>query len=155
VNYQDWLPLFGLPANDPRVVQALAAHGIHQPVEFGDPTESTTGVVFREHGLFVNFTSAFRLNGGSADLPILMEVGMKTIPGKSAKKWTAYAGPMPFGLTIGTSKDEALKLLGAPLVLSEDYVSGRWLVDGYDLGVGFTDDWAKINQLGLSLPESI
>jgi len=154
MNYQDWTPLFGLPANDPKVVSALAARGFTGPVTL-EPDESSTSVDLKQEGLSVGFNSEFSLNGGVADLPILSTIVMMTILGKTAKNWTAYTGPLPHGLTVDTSKDEALALLGEPENLDEDYESALWLIDGQELGVTFTEDWKRIKQLGLSLPGAV
>ena len=153
MNYQDWLPLFGLPATDPKVIAALAANGVTAPVTL-PPETSATGIDFKPHGYGVGFTSEFTLRAGVAGLPILSSVVIKTIPNKNAKGWTPYSGALPHGLTKNDSKDVALTKLGKPAVLSDAFFSGRWEIDGIDLGVSFSDDWQKIKQLGLSLPGS-
>lgn len=154
MDYDEWLPLFGLPANDRRVAAALAAHGVSKPVALPSQ-EYATGVDFKAHGLSVGFTSEFTLSGGVADLPILASVVMMLILGKSAKGWTAYTGSLPHGLEKSHSKDDLVGLLGEPANLDEDYSSALWLIDGKELGVSFTDDWKHIKQLGLSLPGAL
>ncbi len=151
MNAQDWLPLLGLPANDPKVVAALAANGVTTPVSLGRQT-LTTGHDFKSHGLSLGFNSAVSLPGGGEHRPILTTVVMKLIAGKSAKGWALYTGPLPYGLAPTHSKDDLVALLGAPQNLNEDFCSGRWSVEGRELAVAFTDDWARIKQLGVSVP---
>lgn len=151
MNYTEWLPLFGLAANDQAVVGALATHGVTTPVTLL-PQWSSTGVDFKNDGVSVGFTSEFNLRGGVADLPILSRVVMKPLLGKTAKNWTAYDGPLPHGLKTSHSKDDVLALLGNPVNLNEDFCSALWVIDGLELGILFTEDWRKIKQLGLSLP---
>lgn len=154
MDYQEWLPLFGLPANDRKVVAALAAQGVSKAVAL-PLQEFATGVDFKASGLSIGFTSEFTLSGGVADLPILASVVMMLILGKSAKGWIIYDGPLPYGLNRGHSKDDLVNLLGEPANLDEDYSSALWLIDGKELGVSFTDDWKHVKQLGISLPGAL
>lgn len=151
VNYQEWLPLFGLPANDPKVVAALASNGVTSPVTL-PPQEFSTGVDFKNEGISVGFTSEFTLRGGAADLPILSSVVMQLRLGAITKDWTPYSGPLPHGLKKSNTKDEIVALLGTPANLDQDFCSALWIIDRQELGILFTDDWRKIKQLGLSLP---
>lgn len=154
MDYQEWLPLFGLAANDGKVIAALAAHGVTTPVTL-PPQVFTTGVDFKAQGLGVGFTSEFTLRGGVADLPILASVVMMTAPSKNAKGWTPYAGPLPHGLKKGDTKDDVVAKLGEPVKLDDFFCSGRWVIDAQQLGILFTDDWKKIKQIGLSLPGAV
>lgn len=152
MDFQQWLPLFGLPATDGKVVSALAAAGVTAPVVL-PPQTFTTGVDFKPQGVGVGFTAEFKLReGGVADLPILASVVLMTAPSKNAKGWTPYNGPLPHGLKKTDSKDDVVAKLGEPATLDDFFNSGRWVIDGQQLGILFTDDWKKIKQLGLSLP---
>lgn len=151
MNYQEWLPLFGLPANDQKVVAALAVHGFNKPVTLY-PQEFSTGVDFKNEGIGVGFTSEFTLRGGVADLPILSSVVMQLRLGKTTRDWTVYAGPLPHGLKATHCKDDVVALLGEPVNLDKDFCSALWVINGQEIGILFTDDWKKIRQLGLSLP---
>jgi len=151
MDYQEWLPLFGLPANDRRVVAALAEHGINTPVTLR-PQELTVNVDFKNDGMSAGFTSEYTLRHGVADLPILSSVVMKIILGKTAKNWTVYTGPLPHGLKKTQSKDDVVSLVGEPVNFDADLCSARWVIDGLGLGILFTEDWKSIKQLGLSLP---
>ena len=62
MDYQQWLPLFGLAASDSKVVSALAAAGVTAPVELPFQT-FTTGVDFKPRGLGVGFTAEMKLPG--------------------------------------------------------------------------------------------
>jgi hypothetical protein len=154
MDYQEWLPLFGLAATDPKVVAALAAHGVTKPVTL-PPETSTTGVDFKPHGFGLGFTSEFTLSGGVADLPILASVIFVAIPGKSSKGWRPYSGSLPHGLAKSDSKDEVVGKLGEPASLDNFFCSAGWDIDGLSLGISFSDDWKQIKQLGLSLPGAL
>lgn len=154
MDYQEWIHFFGLPATDANVVKALAAHGFTTPVTL-PPQTLVTGVDLKSEGISVSFMSEFKLRGGVADLPIVTSVVMKTLPGKNAKGWTAYAGPLPYGLDIGDTKEDVIAKLGDPATLNDTFHSGRWVVDGHHVGILFTDDWKKIRQLGMTMPGAI
>ena len=155
MDYQQWLPLFGLAASDSKVVSALAAAGVTAPVELPFQT-FTTGVDFKPRGLGVGFTAEMKLReGGSADLPILSSVVMMTAPSKKAKGWAPYAGPLPHGLAKGDGKDDIVAKLGPPTTLDDFFNSAGWVIDGLRLGVLFTDDWKTIKQLGLMMPGAV
>lgn len=155
MDYQEWIPLFGMPANATQVLNALARHGITKPVSL-NRDELSTGVDFEKDGMSLGFTSEFKLRGGVADLPILSSVVMETILGKSTPKgWVAYAGPLPHGLAKTQSKDSVLALFGEPVKLSDRFHSARWVVDGRNISILFTDDWSNIRQLGVTMPGAI
>lgn len=155
MDYQEWLPLFGLAATDPRVVNALAAQGVTAPVTL-PPQTLVTGVDLKTAGLSVSFMSEFKLRGGVADLPILIAVVMTTVPGKSAPKGSKpYAGPLPHGLSKKDGRDEVVAKLGEPVVLDDYFNSGRWVVDGHHVSILFTDDWKAIRQLGVTMHGAI
>jgi hypothetical protein len=151
LNYQDWLPLFGLAAHEPAVLAMLASQGVKTPVTL--PRQwSSTAVDFRELGVSIGFTSEFNLSGGAADVPIVSRFAMKLILGKTAKNWSTFTGALPHDLLASYSKDKVVSVLGEPTKLSQDYRSASWIIDGQQLGIHFTDDWAHIKQLGLSIP---
>ena len=155
MDYQQWLPLFGLAATDGKVVSALAAAGVTTPVVL-PPQTFTTGVDFKPKGVGVGCTAEFKLReGGVADLPILASVVLMTAPSKNAKGWTPYAGPLPHSIKKTDSKDDLVAKLGEPATLDDFFNSAGWVIDGLRLGVLFTDDWKKIKQLGLMLPGAL
>ena len=154
MDYQAWVPLFGLPATDPKVVSLLAAHGVTDPVTL-PPQTFTTGADFKPHGFGVGFTSEFTLRGGAADLPILASVVIVVSPAKVKKGWVLYAGALPGGIKASDSKDEVVANLGPPANVNDDYTSAGWAIDGLELGIAFTEGWKQIKQLGLSLPGAL
>jgi hypothetical protein len=151
MDYREWLPMIGLAATDPRVVAALAAHGVTAPVTLG-PQELETGLDFKSDGMSLTFNSEYDVRGGVADLPILSQIVMMIVLGKTAKNWTAYTGPLPFGLKSTDSRDDVIARIGQPIVADDDFCSARWMIDGQDLGIRFTPEWKQIKQLGVGLP---
>lgn len=154
MDYLVWIPLFGLPAHDSKVVSLLAAHGVTTPVTLPAQT-STTGADFKLHGFGVGFTSEFALRGGVANLPILASVIIIVSPAKVKKGWKLYTGALPAGIKVTDSKDDVIAKLGPPDSSDADYTSAGWTLDGLELGITFTDDWKQVKQLGLSLPGAL
>lgn len=154
MSYQEWVSLFGLSATDPQVSAALAKAGVTKVIALASD-ELAMRADMKDQGMSIGFTSELKLRNGVADLPILTSVMMKLIPAKAAKGWTCYAGQLPQGLKASDTKNDVVTRLGEPQTLSTDFFSGRWRVDGLNLGVTFTSDWMKIRQLGLSLPGSL
>ena len=131
MDYQEWIPLLGLPADDERVIARLAAHDWNTPVVF-EPQELTFDVVFRSHGMNIGFESEYKLSSdGVVDLPILASVTMKPTLSKNDKKWkwTAYSGPMPYSLKGTCSKADVIALLGEPANFDDDFNFAGWLLE--------------------------
>jgi hypothetical protein len=154
MDYQEWVPLLGLPADDERVIARLAAHGWTAPVLF-KPDELSVSVGFKGEGMGVAFESEYKIRSdGAADLPILSSVGMTLIPGKIQKNVTPYNGTLPYGLKKTFSKADVVALLGEPVNFSDDFHSARWMFeDGQRyLNIQFTEGWKNIKRLGIGIP---
>jgi len=153
MDYQEWIPLLGLAADDERIITRLAAYGWNAPIAFG-PEDFYACVDFKNNGMSIRFESEFTLrNKGVLDLPILASVSMFPVLRKIQKKWTAYSDPLPFNLKLTFSKSDVIVLFGEPENSSNSY-SARWLLDSGQryLSVQFGENWESIKQLGVGIP---
>ncbi len=152
MSYQDWVKLFGKPADDAAVKDAVKRAGVTKKIKIGND-ELSVSADLPGTTLTIEFTDESVLDKsgkGIAGRPILSSV---LITVQDPTEGVNYDGPLPHGLVKNTSRDSLRARFGTPAKSSEPPQRwDTWLVDGLTLFVGFTRDLQSINRVALSLP---
>lgn len=133
------LSLLGAPASDARV-QELIELGSGKPpkVKRGD---DTAWVQLESLGIELVFTRDLCLNN-------------ITFYGEGDDTYSAFAGELPRGITLASTRAELATMLGAPEWSSAGKVPmDRWRLDDVWYFARFTPDESRLEQLSIQVPD--
>ncbi len=154
MDYKQWVNLFGQPADDAAVRDALAKAGISGRIKIGKEELSTREDIAGE-GTTIVFTSETILRpddpGAVVGRPIVSAVMM--ILDQPNKK-NLYQGPLPYQLKKDDSQAALRARFGTPAQSNEKYRTDAWDIDGMTLAASYSKDLQSLTQVSLSLPNS-
>jgi hypothetical protein len=152
MDIQQWVDLFGRPADDPQVRDAVAQAGVKKPLKI-KRDELGVRADIPKIGMTIVFTDDSVLNGksGTPGRPILSAV-MAEVDNRSKKD--LYPGALPHGLDKAMSREKVLARLGPPAQSNDAVQTDAWRIDGLDYAVSFAEDLGSIIQVSIAHPKS-
>ena len=148
LTFQDWVHVFGKPADDPAVQQALASVGVIKPIKLGRKELSTREDI-EGQGTTIVFTSESILNPSDSTA-----VAGRPIVSCVMVMLERYDGSLPYQIARDDSQQTLRARLGTPAQINERFRADGWEIDGMILGVGYSKDLQSLTQVSLSLPNS-
>ncbi len=152
MNIEQWIDLFGKPADDQQIRDAVVEAGITKTLKIAR-NELGVRADIAGQGMTIVFSDETLLmpEAGLARRPILSSVMVVL---DSDDKSNLYKSTLPKGLKKSDSQSIVRKKLGEPVESNEDNQTDAWLIDGLILAVSFTEDLKSIIQISVSLPNS-
>lgn len=153
MDYKHWVDLFGKPADDPAVRDAVATAKITKPLKMA-ADELSVRADIKGEGTTVVFTDETILRPGPGSLlgrPILSAVSLIL---QHPDKKNLYKGPLPADLKIADSQAALRAKFGPPTQSNDVMRADAWLRDGLTLGAAYAKDLQSLNRVSLSLPGS-
>jgi hypothetical protein len=152
MNYDVWLPMVGLPSDEPKLADALNKAGIANPIKIGADEISEIAEI-QATGMVLEFTdeSVVDPDDGLVGRAVLTGVTMHV---HNPKTPTRYTGMLPFGLAADMSRDAVRALLGTPVESEDDFRWDQFEREGFGVNVSFAKGYQSIRSISLNALES-
>lgn len=149
MNYKNWVDLFGKPADDRQVLDAIADAGITKVIKIGRDELSVSADI-KGKGITITFTDETILYPdaeGIVGRPILSGILMII---QHPNKANLYTDALPYQLKKEDSKSTLREKSGTPLESNEELGWDSWMIDGLKLVVTYARDLKSLNRVSLS-----